>query len=99
MIWKIIVLMIILFSFVLQFVLANKKSKWLGLIIPIVFLIIATAFLIMNLTDAFLFVEDYGLFLVEYGSVGLFALILKIGFIYTPLFDSVDHLLCRQAPL
>lgn len=79
-----IVLMVLLSSFVLQFVLANKRSKWLGLILPIVFFIITTAFLILNLTDAFLLVADYGLFLVEYGSAGFFALILKIGFIYTP---------------
>ena len=95
--WKIIRLMIILFSFVLQSVLANKKNKWLGLILPIVFFIITTAFLVLNLTEAFLFVEDYGLFLIEYGSTGLFALILKIGFIYTPfLIQLIIYLVARR---
>ena len=84
MIWVIIVLVAVLSSFALQFLLANKKSKWLGLILPSVFFVATTAFLIMNLTDAFLFVEDYGLFLVEYGNAGLWAMILKVGFIYAP---------------
>lgn len=83
MIWQIIILVIILASFAAEYILSNKKNKWLGLIIPIVFFIALSVFLALNLTDAFSNVEGYGLFLTEYGSTGLFALILKTGFIYT----------------
>ena len=85
MIWQIIILIIILASFAAEYILSNKKDKWLGLIIPLVFFIASSIFLVLNLTDAFSNVEGYGLFLIEYGSTGMFALILKTGFIYTPV--------------
>ena len=81
----IIVLILVLASFVLEVILSHKKDKRLGLIIPIVTFVAASIFLIINLADGFSSVEGYGLFLTEYGSTGLFAFILKVGFIYSPV--------------
>ena len=97
MIWQIIFFIVILFSFVLQIYLSSKKSRWLGVIVPVVFFIAASVFLVLNLSDAFSAIEGYGFFLIAYGSAGFFALILKIGFIYTPvLIQLVIYFICRH---
>ena len=97
MIWKILIPVVVASSFVVQVLLAKKKSKWLGLIFPIVFFVTATVFLILNLTNSFLFAEDYGWFLVEYGSAGFWAMILKVGFIYTPFgIYLILYFICRH---
>jgi len=95
--WLIITLIIILGSFVAQYFLSKKRSEWFGIILPTVFFVMATVFLVLNLTDAFNNVEGFGVFLLRHGSTGLFALILKIGFIYTPLFiQLVIYFFCRR---
>ena len=96
MIWFIIALVISLASFALEYFLSIKKSFWPGLILPMVFFSASSVFLILNLTDAFSTVEGYGMFLFGYGSAGLFALILKVGFIYTPvLIQLIIYFICR----
>lgn len=96
MIWFIIASIIALASFVPEYFLSIKKSFLPGLILPIVFFAASSVFLILNLTDAFSTVEGYGLFLTGYGSAGLFALILKVGLIYTPvLIQLVIYFICR----
>ncbi len=68
-----------------------------GLIIPLVCFAEASVFLILNLTGTFITVEGYGLFLTEYGSTGLFAMILKVGFIYTPVvIQLIIYFVCRH---
>ena len=97
MFWSIITIIIFLVSFVFEYFLSRKKNKWLGLVIPFVYFIAASVFLILNLTDAFYTVEGYGWFLIEYGSAGLFAMILKVGFIYTPvLIQLIIYFVCRH---
>ena len=97
MFWLIITIIIILVSFALEYLLSNKKNKWFGMIQPLVFFIAASLFLILNLTDAFINVEGYGLFLIEYGSTGLFAMILKVGFIYMPVvIQLIIYFVCRH---
>jgi hypothetical protein len=89
--------MVILLSFILEIFLSSRKSKWLGLIIPVVFFVSSTIFLVLNLKDAFSVIEGYGIFLTEHGSAGFFALILKIGFIYTPvLIQLIIYFICRH---
>jgi hypothetical protein len=91
------VLALILLSFLFQFILSNKKNKWLGLIIPSAFFVVSTIFLIVNLTTAFHTIEGYGQFLVGYGGNGAIALFLKTGFIYSPfLVNLLIYILCRH---
>lgn len=93
----IIILILTLLSFGLQGLISKKKSKWLGLIIPVAFFTAASIFLALNLTDAFSTVQGYGLFLAEYGGTGLFALILKIGFLYAPvIIQLMIYFVCRR---
>ncbi len=68
-----------------EVLLSMRKSKWPGLIIPAVLFIVLSLFLIFNLLEAFLKIEDFGRFLLLYGRRGIFALILKMGFVYSPV--------------
>ena len=97
MLWLIITIIFILASFVLEYFLSREKNKWLGLITPFATFVAASVFLILNLIDAFFTVEGYGLFLIEYGSVGLIAMVLKVGLIYTPvLIQLIIYFVCRH---
>ena len=73
-----------LISFVAGYFLSYRKSKWHGLILPGVYFCAACIFLALNLLDAFPAMEAYGFFLTEHGSAGFFAVILKIGFVFSP---------------
>ena len=97
MFWFISILIIILASFVLEYFLARKENRWPGLIIPFVYFVAASVFLILNLMNAFFTIEGYGLFLIEHGSSGHFAMIFKIGFIFTPgLIQLIIYFVCRH---
>ena len=84
MVWFWILAVITLLSFVPEYFLSCRTNKWLGLILPAAYFAAAGIFLILNLLQAFPGMEAYGLFLTEHGSAGFFAVILKIGFLYTP---------------
>ena len=89
MIWFWILMIVTLLSFVAEGFLAYRRSKWHGLILPLVYFCAASLFLLLNLLHAFPETEMFGFFLLEYGSIGMMALLLKIGFIYTPLIIHV----------
>ncbi|MBN2880322.1 MAG: hypothetical protein JXN65_11920 [Clostridia bacterium] len=76
---------IIIILILAEVLLSTRKNKWLGLIIPAVMFILLSVFLIFNLLEAFLKIEDLGRFLLLYGRKGVFALILKMGFVYSPV--------------
>lgn len=93
----ILVLVIIIVSFVFQYILSKKPNKWLGLIIPAVFFIVMSVFFIIAFSKSIYTVEDYGQFLLDYGFTGVIAQILKIAFIYFPMvIYLVIYLVCRR---
>ncbi len=83
--FALIAIVLIVILLVLEIVLSLTKNKWAGLIIPIGLFVILSVFLVFNLLDAFLRIEDFGRFLLDYGSKGVFALIVRISFLYSPV--------------
>ena len=84
MIWFWSIAAVTLLSFVAEYFLAYRRSKWPGLILPVTYFCAASVFLLLNLLDAFPQTEAFGSFLSQYGSAGFVALLLKIGFLYVP---------------
>ncbi len=84
MVWFWVLLVITLLSFGLESWLAQRAAAWYGFVLPGVYFTAACVFLLLNLLHVFPQTETFGAFLVEYGGAGLFALILKIGFLFSP---------------
>ena len=79
-----ILVAVTLLSFVAEYFLSYRQTKWHGLILPCVYFGAAGMFLILNLLNAFPAMESFGFFLTEHGGTGFFALVLKIGFVFSP---------------
>lgn len=95
--WIIVILIVTLISFVLECILSRNKRKWPGLIIPLVYFVLASVFLAYNLIDAFFTINGYGSFLAEYGSIGFFALLIKICVVYSPvIIQMILYFVCRH---
>ncbi|MEX1376206.1 MAG: hypothetical protein AB1Z23_01920 [Eubacteriales bacterium] len=91
-----VVVLIVLLA--LEIFLSLKKSKWLGLIIPAGLFILLSIFAIFNISEAFTNIEGFGGFLQSYGGVGIWALSLKLGFVYSPVIISlIIYFVCRAA--
>jgi hypothetical protein len=84
MVWFWILVAVTLLSFVPEYFLSYQTNKWRGLILPVLYFCAAGVFLALNLLQVFPETEAFGFFLTEYGNTGFFALILKIGFVFSP---------------
>lgn len=80
-----IILAVTLLSFAAEYLLSNCANRWAGLILPGTYGIAAIVFLLLNLLHAFPATEAFGSFLSAYGSAGFWALVLKIGFVLSPV--------------
>ena len=81
----IVLIIIAVILFAAEVLLSLIKNKWIGLIIPTILFVVLTFFLVFNLLEAFIRIEDFGQFLVIYGGRGVFALIARICFLYSPV--------------
>ena len=80
-----IILAVTVLSFGAECRLAYRAKRWPGIILPAAYAGFAVVFLLLNLLQAFSDVEAFGTFLTAYGGGGLFALVLKIGFLCSPV--------------
>lgn len=97
MVWFWILVVVTLLSFGAQYFLSYRKNKWHGLVLPVIYFAAASLYLLLNLLHVFPQTEVFGTFLSEHGSAGFFALILKIGFLFSPAgVQLILYIVCRH---
>ena len=82
--WVWILAIMVVLSWGLEGWLSYRDNNWHGLVLPVICFAAAAVFIVLNLLNAFPETSEFGSFLVLHGTVGLFAVILKVGFLFTP---------------
>jgi cytochrome c biogenesis factor len=85
----IISILVIILSFIFEYIFTKKQRKTLAFSVIGIVGILSVTFLIFNLTEAFSTIDYFNDFLSEYGITGLIALILKTGFIFLPFVINI----------